>query len=31
MDAGWFAPEELSALDTSAGLVEALRDWNLLP
>jgi ADP-ribose pyrophosphatase YjhB (NUDIX family) len=29
-DVGWFAPEELAALDTSPGLVEVLRGWSLL-
>lgn len=30
LDAGWFTPEEIGALDTSAGLVEALSGWGLL-
>ena len=30
MDAGWFTPEELIALDTSAGLVEALTEWGVI-
>jgi len=28
--AGWFAPDELDALDTSDGLVQALTEWGLL-
>lgn len=30
LDAGWFAPDELAELDTSAGLVEVLTGWGLL-
>jgi len=30
MDAGWFTPEELITLDTSAGLVEALTEWGVV-
>ena len=30
LDAGWFTPEEMRGLDTSAGLVEALTGWGLL-
>ena len=30
LDAGWFAPDELPGLETSPGLLEALRDWGLL-
>ena len=30
LDAGWFTVDELERLDTSAGLVEALRGWDLL-
>lgn len=30
-DAGWFTAKELSALDTSPGLVEALAEWDVLP
>ncbi len=30
-DAGFFTPEQLSELDTSDGLLEALVDWGLLP
>jgi len=29
-DAGWFAPAELAALDTSPGLMEALTGWGVL-
>lgn len=29
-DAGWFTPDEVERLDTSAGLIEALRGWDLL-
>lgn len=30
LDAAWFAVEELAALDTSPGLIEALSDWGVL-
>ena len=30
-DAGWFTPEEVRALDTSPGLVDALTEWGVLP
>lgn len=30
LDAAWFAVNELPALDTSAGLLEALTDWGVL-
>jgi 8-oxo-dGTP diphosphatase len=29
-DAGWFTPDEVRALDTSPGLVEALIEWGVL-
>jgi ADP-ribose pyrophosphatase YjhB (NUDIX family) len=29
-DAGWFTPDEVRALDTSPGLVEALTEWGVL-
>jgi 8-oxo-dGTP diphosphatase len=29
-DAGWFTPDEVRALDTSPGLVEALSEWGVL-
>jgi 8-oxo-dGTP diphosphatase len=29
-DAGWFTPDEVRALDTSPGLVEALTEWGML-
>ena len=29
-DAAWFTPEEVRALDTSPGLVEALESWGVL-
>lgn len=29
--ASWFMPQELPSLDTSPGLLEALRGWDLLP
>lgn len=29
-DARWFAPDEVRALDTSPGLVEALESWGVL-
>jgi 8-oxo-dGTP diphosphatase len=29
-DARWFTPEEVDALPTSPGLVEALRSWGVL-
>ena len=29
-DVGWFTPEEVRALPTSPGLVEALDDWGVL-
>ena len=31
LDAAWFTPAELRAVDTSPGLVEALESWGLLP
>ena len=30
MDAGWFTSDEVRALETSEGLVEALTDWGVL-
>ena len=30
-DAGWFTPDEVRALETSPGLVEALTSWGLFP
>ncbi len=30
LDAGWFTVDEVERLDTSAGLVEVLRGWELL-
>lgn len=30
LDAGWFSVDEVAELDTSAGLIDALRDWDLL-
>ncbi len=30
MDAAWFTAEELGALDTSEGLVEALTEWGVV-
>lgn len=30
LDAGWFTVDQIERLDTSAGLVEALREWDLL-
>lgn len=30
MDAGWFTMEQIRELDTSAGLVEALEEWDLI-
>jgi ADP-ribose pyrophosphatase YjhB (NUDIX family) len=29
-EVGWFTPEELRALDTAPGLVEALEEWGVL-
>jgi len=31
LDAAWFTPAELRAVDTSPGLVEALESWGLFP
>lgn len=30
-DAAWFDPRDLEGLATSPGLVDALREWDLLP
>lgn len=30
LDAGWFTVAEVEQLDTSAGLVDALRGWDLI-
>jgi ADP-ribose pyrophosphatase YjhB (NUDIX family) len=30
-DVGWFTADELAALETSPGLVQALSEWGLLP
>ena len=30
MDAGWFSDVDVRALDTSAGLVDALLEWGIL-
>ena len=30
LDAGWFTETEITALDTSAGLVDALMEWGIL-
>ena len=29
LDAGWFTSEEMAELDTSEGLVDALREWGV--
>ncbi len=29
-EAAWFTPDEVRALDTSPGLVEALTEWGVL-
>ena len=29
-DAGWFTPQQLEQIDTSEGLVDALRGWGLV-
>src|SRR3954463_13998227 len=30
-EVGWFAPQELIEIDCVAGLVDALRDWGVVP
>lgn len=31
LDVAWYSVDELEAVDTSPGLLDALRDWRLIP